>query len=229
MKKILLISLVMLLAVSVAFSQFGIKGGLNLGTFGGADKAINPGVFDASLAGLPNIDPTNRSAFTAGISYKIGLIAGLSIQPEALYTQKGAVYEISLPAAFGGGSGKGTFKLDYVDIPILVKFNLPIPLVSPYIEGGVSYSILVSSKFKGESPDGTSEEKSVKDMLGVDVNKNDFSIVVGVGIEILILDINARYVIGQTKIIKDDPTALINPGDKKIYNRGIMLTAGLRF
>jgi hypothetical protein len=146
-----------------------------------------------------------------------------------LYTQKGAVYEISLPAAFGGGSGKGTFKLDYVDIPILVKFNLPIPLVSPYIEGGVSYSILVSSKFKGESPDGTSEEKSVKDMLGVDVNKNDFSIVVGVGIEILILDINARYVIGQTKIIKDDPTALINPGDKKIYNRGIMLTAGLRF
>jgi hypothetical protein len=216
MKKILLVSLAMLLAVSVAFSQFGIKGGLNLGTFGGADKAINPGMFDASLANLPSMEPKNRTGFTAGLSYKAGFIPILAIQMEVLYTQKGAVYELSLPAAFGGGSGKGTFKLDYVDIPVLVKFNLPVPVVSPYIEGGVSYSILVSSKFKAETPAGSSEE-DMKD----GTTKNDLSFIVGVGVELLILDINARYVIGQTKVIKDT--------DAKIFNRGIMLTAGIRF
>ncbi len=81
MKKILLVSLVMLLAVSVAFSQFGIKGGINLGTIGGADKSQQ------------GIDPSNRLGLAGGISYRIGLAAGISIQPEVMYIQKGAVYE----------------------------------------------------------------------------------------------------------------------------------------
>jgi opacity protein-like surface antigen len=217
MKKILLVSLVMLLTVSVAFSQFGIKAGVNLGTAGGADKAINPAFFDHSLNGLPNVEPKANIGLTGGISYRIGLILGLAIQPEVLYTQKGTIYEMTLPAAFGGGTGKGTFNLNYIDIPVLVKFSLPIiPVVSPYIEGGIAYSILLSAKLKGETPAG-SNETDIKDMM----TKNDFSLMFGVGIEFLIFEINARYVIGQTKIIKDL--------DWKIYNRGIMLTAGLRF
>jgi len=216
MKKILIVLLVMLLAVSLAFSQFGIKGGINLGRFGGADKSLDPSDFDPSLTNLPKVDPTARLGLTGGISYKIGLIAGLSIQPEVLYTQKGSVYEIPLPVALGGGSVKGTFKLDYVDIPVLVKFNLPMPVISPYIEGGVSYSFLLSAKLKGEGPGG-SNEIDMKDSM----TKNDFSIIVGVGVELLILDVNARYVIGKTKIFKDS--------DAKVFNQGIMLTAGLRF
>jgi tRNA-binding EMAP/Myf-like protein len=94
---------------------------------------------------------------------------------------------------------------------------------SPYIEGGVSYGILLSAKEKDEVtsnvsyiPSG-SNETDIKDQ----VTKNDFSIVVGVGFELLILEIDARYVIGQTKLYKDS--------DAKVFNRGIILTAGLRF
>jgi hypothetical protein len=201
MKNILLLSLMLFLCISISFSQFGIKGGINLATIGGADKS------------LQGVDPTAKTGFTAGISYKIGLILGLSIQPEALYTQKGALYENPL--------GKITFSMNYIDIPVLAKFNLPVPLLSPYIEGGVSYSILLSAKEKTEytalGGNLPTAETDVKDLL----TKNDVSIIVGVGVELLILDINARYVIGQTKLFKDS--------DAKVYNRGFVFTAGLRF
>jgi hypothetical protein len=211
MKKILLVSLVMLLAVSMAFSQFGIKGGINLATVGGADKQLG------------GVDPKTRLGLAGGISYKIGLIAGLSIQPEVMYIQKGAVYEVSMSQGNYSMSQKVTLKGDYIDIPVLLKFNLPIPVLSPYIEGGVSYGILLSAKSKEETttniPGQTSSstETNIKDQL----SKSDVSLIVGVGFELLILDINARYVLGQTKLGKDT--------DAKVFNRGIILTAGLRF
>ena len=43
MKKILIVSLMMLLTASMAFSQFGINGGINFGTIGGADKTMDAG------------------------------------------------------------------------------------------------------------------------------------------------------------------------------------------
>ncbi|MGA3287289.1 MAG: porin family protein [Bacteroidota bacterium] len=220
MKKILLVSLVMLLAVSVAFSQFGIKGGINLATVGGADKKQN------------DIDPTNRLCFVGGISCRIGLIAGISIQPEVMYIQKGAVYEVSQTIGGYTGTGKLTFKGDYIDIPLLLKFNLPIPVFSPYIEGGVSYGILLSAKQKEEQSSNypgdvsTSNETDIKDQM----TKNDISWIVGVGFDLSILEIDARYVVGMKRLRKDIPeTTTIDENATMIYNRGIILTVGLRF
>jgi len=222
MKKMLIVSLMMILVLSLSPAQFGIKGGINLGTAGGDDKAINPGMFNPLLSGFPSIQPTTRTGLTGGISYKVGLILGLSIQPEVLYTQKGAIYEMS----YTGVSGKGTFKFDYIDIPIVVRYApLPIPFVSPYLEAGVVYSTLLAAKFKAEDPT-ESTETDIKDHL----TKSDFSILLGVGVEVFMLDINARYVIGQTKMFnEDDPTTPFNESDLKMYNRAFVITAGLRF
>jgi hypothetical protein len=200
MKKILLVSLVMLLAISVSFSQFGIKGGIDLGTFSGADKSVG------------GVDPTHYTGFAGGISYRIGLIAGLALQPELMYIQKGAIYE--------DPNNKITMKLQYLDIPVLVKFNFPIPVVSPYIEGGVSYGMPFSAKEKDEQitngMTGASSETNIKH-----VTKSDFSIVFGAGVDLLFLDLDARYVLGQKK--------LSDVSDAKIFNQGFILTAGLRF
>jgi hypothetical protein len=208
MKKILLVSLVMLLAVSAAFSQFGIKGGIDLGTFGGDDKPS---------------DLKHRIGIAGGISCKIGLVAGLSLQPEVMYIQKGAVSETNTLQGIYTLNQKHTAKLDYIDIPVLVKFNFPIPVFSPYIEGGVSYGILLSAKEKAEqssnAPGTTSnsDETDIKDF----VTKNDLSWIVGVGFDLSILDINARYMIGTKKLYKDS--------DAKVFNNGIIFTAGFRF
>jgi hypothetical protein len=219
MKKILLISLIMLLSVSVAFSQFGIKGGINLGTIGGADKSQG------------GIDPTNRLGLVGGISYRIGLIAGLSLQPEVMYIQKGAVYEGSQNQGSYSITGKSTLKGDYLDIPLLLKFNLPIPQFSPYIEGGASYGILLSAKQKSEVTSNvpgytsSSDEVDIKDQI----TKGDLSIIVGVGFDITILEIDARFIFGMNRLGKDNPdTPTVDENAAKAYNRGIIITAGIR-
>jgi hypothetical protein len=197
MQKAILVSFMLLFVVSSAFSQFGIKGGLNSGTFVGDDKAfLGP-------------DPTNRPGLTGGISYKIDIAFGFAIQPEVLYAQKGAVYELS-PI-------KRTYQMDYIDVPVLLKFTLPIPVIDVFVEGGASYSILVMAKTKDESPAYGSLETNVKDNF----NKNDVSLVFGAGVKILFIEVDARYVLGQTKLDKD--------GNMNLYNRCVMLTAGFRF
>ena len=212
MKKILLLSLMIILGVSVAVSQFGFKGGINIATLGGDDKALNPSEIDSTWTNLPSVDPSSKVGFTGGISYKISLPI-VSIQIEALYTQKGAIYEATLPLI---GSGKATVNLEYIDIPVVAKISpFTLPLVHPYIEGGISYSFISSAKIKFESPLG-SETQDIKD----DITKNDFSILIGIGVEVSILDVNIRYMMGQTKIKKDE--------DLKRYNSGIMITAGIR-
>jgi hypothetical protein len=227
MKKILLVSLVMFLAVSVAFSQFGIKGGINLATFGGDDKSLD-------IGNNNKIDPSNRLCFVGGISYRIGLIAGLAIQPEVMYVQRGAIYEISGLESGYSYTSKTTVKGDYIDIPVLVKFNLPIPVLSPYIEGGVSYDILLKKTAKATTEITTNypggypapPDENMED----EVTTNDISWIVGVGFDIFILDINARYVVGTKRLRKDNSaTTTIDENATKIYNRGIILTAGFRF
>ena len=201
MKTIFFLSLVLLLAVSTASSQFGINGGVNFGTIGGDDKAS-----------IYNVAPKTKIGFTGGVSYTIGLLEGLAIEPEVMYIQKGALYESSGGDAYGmSWNEKTTFSDDYIDIPILVKYYLPTPAVNPYIEGGVSYGILLSAKNKYEKDSmginyqpgvgaygstSVSKETDIKDLLV----KNDLSVVVGMGVEIYILDINARYTIGLTKL-----------------------------
>ncbi len=217
MKKVLLLFLATLLAISVSFAQLGIKAGINIATVGGDDKAFDLVQINPSLAGLPKVDPVTRVGFVAGASYKIGLLMGLSIQPEVLYSQKGAVYNISVPPSYGGWTAKATIKYAYIDVPVLVKYSFPLPLVSPFIEGGVAYSILLSAKETNEISVNPTEEMDLKD----ETTKNDFSIVLGAGVQLLMIDIDARYVIGMTKIQKDS--------DAKVYNRGIVLTAGFRF
>jgi hypothetical protein len=203
MKKLIFVSLMVLLAVSVSFSQFGIKGGVNLGTVSGDDKSRY------------GVDPTSKLGITAGVSYRLGLIAGFAIQPEVLYMQKGTIYDNPFH--------KATMTFNYIEIPVLVKFSpLPLPVVSPYIEGGVSYGILVSAKEKMEYTGGTLPTTDTDIKSGM--SKGDISILIGIGVELAMLDINARYVIGLTKITKD-----FSGNEVKVYNRGIMITAGFRF
>ena len=68
-----------------------------------------------------------------------------------MYVQKGAIYESSANIGAYSYDQKTTLTGNYIDIPVLAKFNLPIPLLSPYIEGGVSYGILLSAKEKDET------------------------------------------------------------------------------
>jgi hypothetical protein len=219
MKKVLLVSMILLLSVSIAFSQFGIKGGINLADVRGSDVVKD--------------NMKTRLGLVGGISYRINLIAGISLQPEVLYVQKGVVYEAtSNPMANYSETQKQTNKGDYLDIPVLLKYNLPIPQFSPYIEAGASYGILLSAKQKYELTTNIPGHTSASDEVDIknSVTKADLSFIVGVGFDITILELDARFVFGMNRLGKDNPdTPTIDENAAKVYNRGIIITAGLRF
>jgi opacity protein-like surface antigen len=228
MKKLLLVMVLLILIVSTSYSQLGIRGGLALGTITGDDKALPLSAVTGG-SGSGTIDPTTHTGLTGGVSYRIGLILGLAIEPGVYYVQGGTVFEIPNTPMVSNGqtviiSGKATQNLDYLQIPVVAKFTLPIPIVSPYVEAGMAYSLLLSAKMKADmtgSYNGTSQSYSNEEQNKDSFSKSDVSLVFGVGVEFIIIDVNARLILGQSTLDVD--------GQKKVYNRTFMITAGLRF
>src|SRR5882762_10617975 len=85
--------------------KFGIKGGLNL----------------TSLY-VDNVSKEHMKAgFNAGIFAKLPITTGFSIQPELLYSVKGAKDTYS---NFVQGDGEYRFNLGYMELPVLAVVNV---------------------------------------------------------------------------------------------------------
>src|SRR4051812_23265161 len=85
--------------------KFGIKGGLNL---------TNLYVDDVS-------DENMKANFHVGFYGKMPLTRGVSIQPELLYTSKGAKEKYN---NFLSGNGEYRFNLNYIELPLSFVFNI---------------------------------------------------------------------------------------------------------
>jgi outer membrane protein W len=103
----------------------------------------------------------------------------------------------------------------YIDIPVLLKFSLPVPVVSPYLCAGPVYSTLLSAKTKREGTGYATTDTDVKDQFA----KSDFGLVFGAGISLTSLRVDARYNMGLSSLDK--------AGNLKMYNRVIALYVGL--
>jgi hypothetical protein len=107
-------------AVVSAQTSIGIKGGLSYATL--SDKS-------------PDFD--SRTGFAAGIA--VDMRSGLiGIQPEILYVQKGVT-------ATGMPSGSSP-KLDYLEVPVLLKLTLGTPGIQPMVYAGPSAGFRLSCK-----------------------------------------------------------------------------------
>ncbi|MEO5800977.1 MAG: porin family protein [Gemmatimonadales bacterium] len=103
-----------------AQTTFGIKGGL-------------------SFATLSNKHPDwdNRTGFAAGVA--LDMRAGpIGIQPEVLYVQKGVKSD--------GSPDSDAPKLDYIEVPILLKVTIPIPAIQPFVYAGPSIGFRLTCK-----------------------------------------------------------------------------------
>lgn len=150
----------------------GIRGGLNLASFHGDD------------AGGGNLVPKNRTGFSGGVFVGIRLTQNFLIQPEVLYSQKGVKYWIS-------GVGEGfTVKVDYVEIPVLLKACFGSGGVKPSVFAGPAVAFKVRAKIVIED-----EEESAEDFRGT-----DFGGVFGAGLDVAVgsgsFTIDGRYTLG---------------------------------
>ena len=177
---------------------YGVKGGVTLADFH-ADDGVEATPFD----------------------FRVGLIVGgfvtwplggrLELQPEVLYTQKGAKADQD--------GGTSVQELDYVDVPVLVSYRL---VGSPgrhlSVVGGPAFGIRVRAKSRA-SFGGDTLEQDVSDQ----VKRTDLAVVGGLAYHRGRFVADGRYSWGFSDIDADT-------GDEvTIRNRGIAFLAGWKF
>jgi hypothetical protein len=170
MKKVfLLIVSVASFATIQAQTKFGIKAGANL----------------ASLAGDDVDDAKMKIGFNVGGFAKIGLTESLSLQPELVFSAQGAKFEDE------GDDVK--YNLSYLNIPVLLQYNLPMGL---NFEAGPQIGFLVGAKAKQGD-----EKADVKDFF----KSTDFSLALGAGyLTKANIGFNARFNLGLGNIADSD-------------------------
>jgi hypothetical protein len=181
------------LYTACSFGQigFGVKGGVNFATIGGADAA-------------PILK--TRTGFAAGVYLEASLPFLLTVQPEALYTTKG----FTLSSSYSTNPGQNvtsTNTYSYLEIPVLLKYSLPVPVVKPSLYVGPEMGFLLSAKNKLE----VSGQPAVETKMDSLLSSTDFGLVFGASAHVLIADIEARYTLGLKTTDKS--------GQAKLYNR----------
>lgn len=188
----------------------GVRAGVNFTTWGG------DGVDDLDP------DPDRRTGFLAGAFVQLDFAGPFALQPELLYIQKGAVQESTTQE---GTTVTRTFKLDYIEIPVLAKFQFPLggPF-SPNLFAGPSIGFSASAEAEDEVG-GRSGTEDISDR----VSSTEFGLIFGVGgdfgIGAATITVDARYGLGLTSV--DD--GLTGNGDFSLNNQGFMFTAGFAF
>jgi opacity protein-like surface antigen len=164
---------------------------------------------------LLDFDFESRTGAVGGIFVAFPLATNLYFQPEALVTMKGAKL-----SALGEDANT---KLTYLDIPVLLRYNIPLEStsVTPYVYAGPSFGLLLSAK-QDYSFDGGGDDVDIKD----EMKDTEFGWVLGAGVQIQRFMIEARYTQGFTDIEDEDS---VDFGDSSVKNKAFMILAGVRF
>lgn len=191
---------VALLCTQTATAQgrtLGVKGGVNLATqrnSGGDDDG--PGL-------------QSRIGLVAGLFATMPLFSKLELQPEALFTSKGARVDLD--------GVKASLVADYLEVPVLVRFSRRGGF-SYYLAGGPALAFLLRAHSRAEFA-GATEEIDITEQ----VNRVDVGVAMGGGVEIGSIVIDGRYTLGLQDIDKDTSDAI------KTTNRAVSLTVGFKF
>jgi len=145
--------------------------------------------------------------FMAGAFSEIDFSSHWGIQPEVLFSQTTTQTASDFNDVYEEGINNRSVKLNYLSIPILLTYKLPLPILS--LQLGPQFGILMNSS-ENITTNGTNAFKS-----------GDFSMVVGAQVNLGPFKGGARYVYGFTNI--DDVT---NVDSWK--SRTIQLYVGLR-
>jgi outer membrane protein with beta-barrel domain len=180
-------------ALAQGFSM-GVKGGVNF-----ADVT-----FDQSGATSPRWFPV------AGLFATLPPHWGVTLQPEVLYSMKGARLD--------AGGAPTSLLLDYVEMPVLGRVSMTAFGRRVYVAGGPTFAFRVRARTRSAFS-GVTEEIDIGDEL----RRFDLGIAGGGGVEFGALVFDARYTFGLTDIDKDKTDAAT------AHNRVLSLTGGWRF
>lgn len=178
--------------------SLGIEGGLNL-----ANVSITPSQTSNSRTGL-----IVGGILDVGISNNIGIQGGLR------FIMKG--FQIT------NGGATFTDKLNYIEVPALLKVKFPLTEVKPYLVGGPVLGIRVSASEEQSNGTQTADVDASSAYESI-----DFGLLFGGGLDFKVatktdLFIQAGYSFGLSNIWKQTTTVTVK-------NYGIQFTGGVKF
>jgi len=180
----------------------------------GLTYGVKGGVTLANLSEEAEADTTafdNRIGFVAGGFVTWPLSGRLALQPEALFTQKGAKID--------QGGGTLTQQLDYLDVPVLIRYRLTGTDARHFsLFGGPAIGVKLRARSRASFG-----ETAIEDDIGDQVKSTDVSVVGGVSYHRGRGSVEGRYAWGVSDIDKD------TTDDVTIRTRGISILAGWRF
>ena len=140
------------------------------------------------------------TGWQAGVLMQLKVpVIGIAVQPELLYTVHKAQVTDS------GGKDKSN-SISYVEVPINLQWGPDIPLLRPYIEAGPYFGYAVN--IKGDE---------LKDRI----DKIDWGIGLGIGLEVWKLQLGARYTWGLQDVS--------SVKDFEMKNKALRLSLGILF
>lgn len=160
-------------------TEFGVKGGFNMSNLYQSEADDNNVLY----------------GFNAGVYATLPISDFIAIQPEILFTTKGA--ELDYNNALVSGNSK--FKLNYIEVPLLVRVNITKNF---NVHAGGYASYLVSSKVTGDGDFNFDQEVDTDDL-----NKFDAGLAAGVGVDFNPISIGLRYNYGLTTVGKERTVA----------------------
>ncbi len=198
-KKLSLLVFMVLTLSSYLLNGQGIEGGIKAG--------INLSNIYGEQYDIPETGTDIKLGFVGGgyITYYISDI--FALQPEILFSMKGMSWESKTTINGIPATCENEWSLDYLDIPVLVKFTIPTESsVKPNFFVGPVFSIKLNSTFSqdcsgqfGGSSVQTSSEGTLEDIKSTDVG-----IVFGGELDFLLgksrINLGGRYSMGLIKI-----------------------------
>lgn len=200
MKRIAVIILFLSLACvsGKAQSGFGIKAGLNFNSMS-----------DIKLSDI-NSSVKGKTGFHVGVLYKLRLPLGLALQPELLYTQKNSTIALSRT---NDPDFRYDSKLGYLQLPVNVQWGIDLVLFRPFIQVSPYIGYMISR---------TSDTNNISS----DLNKFQYGIGLGAGLEIWKFQVSGRYCWDLGKLGEFDINKVSKVSAK---NRGFELSLAVIF
>ncbi len=186
----------------------GVRGGLSVATFSGSEAG----------------SPGNQAGFVVGGFATLPIGRLLAFQPELLYPPKGAKWDVP------GISSTGSVKLHYLEVPLLVRVNIPASAdgaFTPYIAAGPFFALKARCEISVEDQNTTIITGCDDPLLegSVKFKSTEAGVTFGAGTDVRIgktsLVFDGRYDLGLTEVDAASP-----PTD--IRNRAFMFTVGVR-
>ena len=184
--------------------KVGIKGGLNLTTLYSGDNVT---------------DQHMKAGFNAGVFAKFPVTRGFSIQPELLYSTKGAKTTYSNTVQ---GDGEYRFNMGYMELPLMAVVNLGSNF---NIHAGGYAAYLLGASVKDVNSHG--DITGATDLNADNFNRWDFGLAGGIGFDIQNFTIGARYNYGLSSLGKSgNLSGELAKGSK---NAGLSIYLGFGF